>query len=276
MNLEPHPFNTGFAWSEVKGPFRRLAPAEARSFNERGYVVLEDVFDAGILRDLVDVIDPVEARVEELLKGQPDERIFVARAGEITFTVHLASLSPFVRAFCSGPIFREFAHDLLGPDVRLYWDQAVYKKPSAAGDLPWHQDNGYTFVEPQQTLTCWIALTDATLENGCLWFAPGLHRAGTLRHWRTERGWCCVEEPADAVAAPLRAGSMAIFSGVTPHRTGPNLTDRVRKAYIVQFAPDGARTVVSDPATGVRIDHPCDDPRRQFPVLVGGEAPSRR
>ena len=197
-----------------------------------------------------------------------------AAGGEITFTVHLASLSPLVRAFCSGPVFRELAHDLVGPDVRLYWDQAVYKKPSISGDLPWHQDNGYTFVEPQQTLTCWIALTDTTEENGCLWLAPGLHRFGTLRHWRTEQGWCCLKEPPETAAAPLRAGSMAVFSGVTPHRTGPNLTDRVRKAFILQFAKDGACTVAPDPGTGEPVRRPCNDPRCQFPVLAGGEAPS--
>ena len=70
--------------------------------------------------------------------------------------------------------------DLIGPDVRLYWDQAVYKKPGTESPFPWHQDNGYAFVEPQQYLTCWVALTDATEDNGCPWVVPGLHRRGAL------------------------------------------------------------------------------------------------
>ena len=74
------------------------------------------------------------------------------------------------------------AADLIGPDVNLYWDQAVYKKPEKPRRFPWHQDNGYTFIEPQHYLTCWIALTDATEDNGCPWVAPGLHRSGTLAH----------------------------------------------------------------------------------------------
>ena len=57
--------------------------------------------------------------------------------------------------------------------MRLYWDQAVYKKPDTAAPFPWHQDNGYAYVEPQQYLTCWIALTDATEDNGCPWVVPG-------------------------------------------------------------------------------------------------------
>ena len=77
------------------------------------------------------------------------------------------------------------------------------------------------------------------------WVVPGLHRRGTLLHGLTDLGWQCLEEPEDPVAVPLRAGSIAVFSSLTPHRTGPNESDAVRKAYIVQFAPDGARCLVA-------------------------------
>ena len=163
-------------------------------------------------------------------------------------------------------MFQDLAHDLIGPDVRLYWEQAVYKKPGTADDFPWHQDNGYTFVEPQQYLTCWIALTDADArERLPLGACPGLHRRGTLRHGMTPLGWRCLEAPEGAVAAPARAGSIVVFSSLTPHRTGPNRTGAVRKAYIVQFAPDGrgARRRRREPAS------PCDAPERQFPILRG-------
>ena len=76
----------------------------------------------------------------------------------------------------------DLCSDLLGPDVNLYWDQAVYKKPEKPRRVPWHQDNGYTYVEPQQYLTIWLALTDATEDNGCPVVAPGVHRMGTLAH----------------------------------------------------------------------------------------------
>ena len=88
--------------------------------------------------------------------------------------------------------------------MRLYWDQAVYKKPGTESPFPWHQDNGYAFVEPQQYLTCWVALTDATEENGCPWVVPGLHRRGTLAHEYSDIGFVCLRDPADAVAVPAR------------------------------------------------------------------------
>lgn len=263
--LAPHPRNRGFAWSAPRGPFRRLSAAQAQSFDEQGFCVVEDALDPTELRDVVAAIDPWEAKVEQALASLPEKKMFIARAGEITFTTHLVLRSERLREFARGPLFQDLAHDLIGPDVRLYWDQAVYKKPGTKDDFPWHQDNGYTFVEPQAYLTVWIALTDATRENGCPWIVPGLHRRGTLAHWMTPFGWRCLEAAPDAVPCELRAGSAVAFSSLTPHATGPNRTDAARKAYIVQFAPEGAR-VIDD--AGAR---PCDDPERQYPVLVGGK-----
>ena len=266
--LEPDPLSSDFSWRSPRGPFRRITPEQARAFDEQGFFVLEDALDPDTVARVRAEIDPIEARVEAFLRSRPDGRLFIARAGEITFSTHLVLRSALLRAFCASPLFQDLGHDLIGPDVRLYWDQAVYKKPEADRDFPWHQDNGYAFVEPQQYLTCWVALSDATLENGCPWVAPGLHRRGTLRHWLTDIGWRCLDEAPDAVPVPVRAGSVVVFSSLTPHRTGPNRSDTVRKAYIVQFAPDGARVL----RTGLGgPGGPANDPQRQYPILVGGE-----
>jgi ectoine hydroxylase-related dioxygenase (phytanoyl-CoA dioxygenase family) len=72
-------------------------------------------------------------------------------------------------------------------------------------------------------------------------------------------------DPPDAVPLELRAGSIAVFSSLTPHRTGPNGTTGVRKAYILQYAPDGATMY---PAQGDAVA--CDAPERQYPILVRG------
>ena len=154
--------------------------------------------------------------------------------------------------------------------MRLYWDQAVYKKPGTESPFPWHQDNGYAFVEPQQYLTCWVALTDATEENGCPWVVPGLHRRGTLAHEYSDIGFVCLRDPDDAVPVPARAGSIVVFSSLTPHSTGPNRTGDVRKAYIVQFAPAGAEVVRPEPG-GATLRVPAADEVRQYEVLRRGE-----
>jgi ectoine hydroxylase-related dioxygenase (phytanoyl-CoA dioxygenase family) len=264
---EPDPRSRGFAWIDRQGPLRLLSAEQARAFDERGYVLLEGAFDAAVLAPLLEDLDRAEAAVEAFLRTRPDGRLFIARADEITFSAHLVTRSARARAFTRHPLLCDLVHDLVGPDVRLYWDQAVYKKPGTTAPFPWHQDNGYTFIEPQQYLTCWVALTDADLDTGCPWVVPGWHRRGTLAHTLTDLGWQCFDTPpATPVATPVRAGSVVVFSSLTPHATGPNRSaDRIRKAYIVQYAPDGAEIVGTDDGRTR-----CDDPDRQYPILVGG------
>jgi len=271
--MEKHPLNEKFVWTDHTGPFRAVREDQAEAYDRDGYFLIEDAFDPDLIASLLEELDPLEAEFEQLLREKFAGHAFIARAGEITFTVHPTLRSPVARAFTREALFRDLAHDLLGPDVRLYWDQTVYKKPGAADRFPWHQDNGYTFVEPQQYLTCWVALTDADEENGCPVVAPGIHRQGTLAHHGTDLGFeCFARAPGDAVPVPVRAGGIVVLSSLTPHMTGPNRSaDRERKSYIVQFAPDGAEVVAAGVAGGARTR--CDAPDRQYPVLVGGSAP---
>jgi ectoine hydroxylase-related dioxygenase (phytanoyl-CoA dioxygenase family) len=260
---ELHPLNRVFEWRPAHGPFRIISDEQARSFNERGFFVLRDAFDRETIARVIEAIDPWEARVERYLRGQSGKRAFIAEADGITFTVHLVKRSAVLREFSVHPVFADLCHDLIGPNVRLYWDQAVYKKPEYPKPFPWHQDNGYTYIEPQAYLTCWVALTDATLENGCPWVIPGGHLRGTLNHWTTELGYvCCAKDPPEATSVPARAGSVVVFSSLTPHRTGPNVTREVRKTYILQYAPDGARVVETGAA--------CDALDRQYVILENG------
>jgi len=139
----------------------------------------------------------------------------------------------------------------------------------------WHQDNGYTFIEPQAYVTCWIALDDATPENGCISVMPGMHRTGTLAHRNTPIGFECWGDFDRAVDLPIRAGDVAVFSSLTPHATRINTTDEVRRAYIVQYCPDGAVVVEGDPdAIADPADcrtRPQEDPARQYLVVRGDE-----
>jgi phytanoyl-CoA hydroxylase len=272
MKVRNHTRNLDFVWRNHSTPLTRLSEEQAAQYDEKGFVVLEDVFPHELMDQVAAEIDPIEDRVEKFLQTQPDGKLFIARAGEITFATNLVKHSETLVEFVKHPAFAEITHDLVGPDVRLYWDQSVYKKPGTDAPFPWHQDNGYTYLEPQQYLTCWVALTDATPENGCPWVLPGLHKRGTLAHETTDLGFVCVDEPdTEPVVAPVRKGGIVVFSSLTPHSTGPNRTDGIRKSYIVQFAPDGA-VVYPRGLDGRESDEgvPANEPDRQFPILVGG------
>jgi len=270
-NLRLHPWNLDFEWEAHRAPFQVLTHDQAEQFDRDGYVVLEDVFDPEEVGAVLTVTDRAEARTEAFLRTREDGRMSVAESAAITFTVHLVVGSVRAREFASHPTFAGLAVDLLGPDVNLYWDQAVYKKPEKPRRFPWHQDNGYTFVEPQQYLTCWVALTDATRDNGCPQVVPGLHRLGTLDHEYVDPlGFECFSDPPGAVAAPVKAGGIVVFSSLTPHLTGPNTTEQVRKAYILQYAPAGAHALSGAHEGPPTARTPCDHPHRQFPVVRDG------
>lgn len=268
---ELHRWNTDFTWETPSGPFRALTDAQAAQFDRDGFVVLDGVFDAATIGAVRDEIDGFEAELEAALRTVEGERVSIAEAGAITFTTHLVTRSERLKDFASHRVFADLCADLIGPDANLYWDQAVYKKPEKPRRFPWHQDNGYSFVEPQQYLTCWVALTDATLENGCPQVARGCHVDGTLAHEYVDPlGFECFSDPGDVAVAEVGAGGIVVFSSLTPHLTGPNTTGETRKAYILQYAPDGA-AVIQDGPEGELRRVPADDPDRQFPVLRGGE-----
>lgn len=269
MSAELHPWNTSFEWHDHPGPYRVLGAGEARQFDRDGYLVIPDLLGSDLLASVTEELDVLEAEADRMIATHPEGRIGIAESGAITFTLFPVRRSTVMADLSRSPAITGICADLLGPDVNLYWDQAVYKKPEKPRSFPWHQDNGYGFVEPQQYLTVWISLNGASLANGCPWLVPGMHRNGTLAHHFVDPlGWECLHDPEGAVAAPLPAGGAVVFSSLTPHYTGPNCTDEARKSYILQYAPAGAEVLVGDPAKGPATERrPANDRLHQYPVL---------
>ena len=269
-----HPWNTDFTWVEHDGAGTYLDASQLEAFDRDGFILVEDVFAGEELAAVDAELAPMVERVNELLRGIEGGRLSVAAADRLGVCPHAVVHSAVLRAFVTAAPFLGVCADLVGPDVRLYWDQAVSKYPGNDEPVLWHQDNGYTYVEPQAYLTCWVPLCDATTDNGCVWVLPGAHRQGTLAHTEHELGWTCLpEDTPGAVPVPCPAGSMVVFSSLTPHRTGPNRTDAMRPAYIVQYLPDGAHSLGGDPAVtpaDAATRTPLDAPDREFRVLADG------
>ena len=127
--LPLHPRNRAFRWSTPSGTRRLVDDEQARAWDELGYFLLREAFTAAEVAAVRAEIDPIEERVARVLREHPDRKIFIAEDGNITFSTQLVRHSPALRRFCHHRVFRDLAYDLIGPDVRLYWDQAVYKKP---------------------------------------------------------------------------------------------------------------------------------------------------
>ncbi|MCS6776997.1 MAG: phytanoyl-CoA dioxygenase family protein [Chloroherpetonaceae bacterium] len=222
-----------------------ISPEQHQQYEERGFFVLEDLFTATDLEPLLAVLEKHHALHEARLQQTGTEGI--SRAGEIAFTAHIARNDPTVLAFCRRPEFIAITTQLLGPDVDLYWDQTVFKGPEGQHQFPWHQDDGYTPVTPSPYLTLWLALNDATVENGCVWVLPGSHRLGLLPHKPGPTGLTCypLDAPDQGVPVPVRAGSVVVFQSLTVHKSGTNRSSGMRKAYIIQYAQAGLRSALT-------------------------------
>ena len=137
--------------------------------------------------------------------------------------------------------------------VRLFQDMAMIKPPGGR-EKPWHQDHAY-FDLPLDTpvVAAWVALNDATVENGCMHVIPGGHREGPRVHFM-RRDWQICD--ADVVrenrlAVPMTVGDILLFDGKLPHGTPTNRTEQQRWALQFHYIPQRAREV--DEAR--RLDH---------------------
>lgn len=202
-----------------------------------GYFLLENVFPRDEMDALTERIEMFQQRHEErLAAGTGTEGI--SRASEITFTDHLAEQDETIRAFCLRPEFVAITTQLLGPDVDLYWNQSVFKQPEGEREFPWHQDDGYTPVEPSPYLTLWLSLNGATEENGTISVMPGSHTLGLVEHKSSPLGLVCHDndDPNQGVIVNVPAGSMAVFHSTTFHKSGANRSKGPRKAYVIQYS----------------------------------------
>lgn len=169
-------------------------------------------------------------------------------------------------AHATNPKILDRVESLIGPDIKLFGSQCFMKPPGGI-EKPYHQDSAYFTIEPMEIVTCWTALDDATVENGCLWVVPGSHRSGILDHdqpWQVgDRMDMQVRDEqidwAAEVPNPLTAGSCSFHHSVLLHRSGPNQTHTSRRGLAVHYM--SARS---------RWTHPAQ-PKPAYPLLRGQE-----
>jgi ectoine hydroxylase-related dioxygenase (phytanoyl-CoA dioxygenase family) len=119
---------------------------------------------------------------------------------------------------------------LIGPNVKAMQSMLFIKSEGKPGQA-WHQDEYFIPTRDRSLTAAWIALDDATVENGCLWALPGSHRPGVLYPARdqTDPRFDCTTEAydfpyrdEDAVPLEVPAGAAVIFNGYLLHRSLQN------------------------------------------------------
>jgi len=135
----------------------------------------------------------------------------------------------------------QLARQWLGDDMAFDFDMLIDKGPGTVTQTPWHQDCAYWVDLPdKRAASCWIALDEATQENGCMWFVAGSHKQELRPHRPAGKGGGALEcdgTEEEAVCVPLKPGSCTFHGGSTLHYSRGNSTDGHRRALIINLRP---------------------------------------
>ena len=225
-------------------------PAEKIDFyRANGFVVLEEFLDPSELDHWRTMVEEgmrarFAAQGDAILNNQADPDAFYAQV--FTQTVRLADVHPGMAELMFDERLGQMAATLEGIDgIRIWHDQALVKPPYG-NHTAFHMDNPFWSFHSPHSISIWVPLDDATLENGCLWYLPGTHKLSTYESvgigqnlgdiFKAYPEW----KKIAAKPGPCPAGGAVFHNGLTAHGAGVNMTPRHRRAMTCAYMPDGA------------------------------------
>ncbi len=233
--------------------FAAVTDTHVAQFHAQGFLVVENAFSAQEVQDSLDGLYHLLSGEVADFDGIHYER---ASAGLAVEELSPQQKQDYVRKFMYFVDYDERLHDLahhpqlltlvqrlIGDTPLLFQDMALLKPPRMGREKPWHQDHAYLRVDLEaKVVGCWIALDEATIENGCMVIAPGSHLKGPVVHFQ-RRDWqiCDTDvDNSDALAVPLKPGGLLIFQSLLHHGTPPNRTAQRRRALQFHYRPQSA------------------------------------
>ena len=256
---------------------------QLNSFEENGYLVVPDAIDRETVldplveeyRDIMNLLMAGWVASGCIDKPAPDatfEELVIAayRAGleyfqPMDISLPAGDIAPDT-PFHAGPAaFRlltserllDIVEALIGPEITSNPIQHVRIKPPALmldtdeirahiSATDWHQDRAVTLVEADRTrmVTAWLAVTDATVENGCLQVVPGSHRGEMMPHCPNPQVGIPREmiESRVAMPVPVKAGGVVLFHPLTIHGSLSNTTSGIRWSFDLRYSVTGDPT----------------------------------
>jgi ectoine hydroxylase-related dioxygenase (phytanoyl-CoA dioxygenase family) len=224
-----------------------VTPEQVRTYQAQGFIVIENFLDAGELEHWRTVTaDAINARLgnSQNLSNQANPDAFYAQV--FTQCLRLADIHAGMAELIFDERLGRVAGTLAGVDgIRIWHDQALVKPPYG-NHTAFHLDNPFWSFDSPNAISIWVALDDATLANGCLWYLPGTHREATYEPtgigenlgslFKAYPQWKQIE----AIPAVCKAGGAVFHNGLIAHGAGANMTPRGRRAMTCAFMPDGS------------------------------------
>lgn len=245
-------------------------------FEENGYLVVPDLLSPTEITRCQDEIEHLHELAAQLsakhdpaahhfqhepyLKDNVSTTLPILRKIEHT-RVH----SKTFKNLAAHPKVVAIVQQLIGNDLLLFRSTLMLKPAQHGSAHALHQDSAYWPLEPPTLVTVSIALSDATLENGCIKIVPQSHRWGLLEwgHIAQAQDAPLTQrqdiQPAQQMDVPLKAGSVLFFHSLMVHGSGPNTSTMPRHTALYAYFCPNVRYVPKDgkPAS------------QSFPVIAG-------
>ena len=232
----------------------QVTEEQIKSYQENGFIVIEDFLNETELAHWrTTVMHAVKNRAGQKMPGKDlktgesdgineDTEYFGKVFDQL---LNLWQTDAGVKELMVDPRIGEMAAELAGVDgIRIWHDQALFKRPWA-NPTSWHLDTPFWSFSDRNALSIWIALDDATLENGCLFFVPGSYKETEFENKGIGKNMDSIFEvypqfiKVPSVAAPMKAGSCSFHNGLTIHGANANMSSGHRRAMTCAYMPDG-------------------------------------
>ncbi|MEM8768048.1 MAG: phytanoyl-CoA dioxygenase family protein [Pseudomonadota bacterium] len=252
-----------------------LDPTQLKQWEEEGFSLVRGFADPTIGQTMLERV----IAISRTAAGQINHDGFIVApeqnlAGAVDASAEAEErVSKIFRLHRDGP-FRDFIESqdvltigraLLGPRIDCFLSQFIFKNPAAWGQ-PWHQDSYYFPFDRTPQVGLWLAVTEATLENGCLWVLPGSHRQPIHEHVPDRRPGANVgyveivdQDFSEERPVTMAAGDLLVFHSHLMHRSRDNESDGLRAAMVYHLASHGTRDRSKKP-TPVNDWMPLPDP----------------
>lgn len=218
-----------------------LTDAQQAAYARDGYLAGVRVFDTEAAARLRAEVEALERQPGDPASGRPMTQ-FMRVNGHIVI--------PLMAELARSPAIVDAVETILGPDILVWSVEFFIKEPGVKKIVSWHQDLTYWGMgETDDEVTAWVALSDVTVEAGCMRFLPGSHKGGIVKHNDTfaennllSRGQEIegVDE-TKAVHGPLRPGEMSLHHGRCFHASGPNVSDGRRIGLVIRYVTPHVR-----------------------------------
>jgi non-haem Fe2+, alpha-ketoglutarate-dependent halogenase len=215
-----------------------LTQAQVEHFRREGYAFPFDAIPAVEAASYVAKLDSYDAILGEEAQKQ------------LKIKAHVAA--PWIVALARNKNILDAVESLIGPDILLFGASMFSKKARDVRFVSWHQDAAYYGLDPQEEVTCWVGLTDADIENGCMRVMPGSHLGADavqeetydpqnmLGRGQTIRGI----DDSKAAYMPVKAGQFSMHHERTIHGSMPNPSDRRRVGISFFYMPTHVRSTI--------------------------------